>query len=159
MKVYLAGPIFSEADQDWLRSLKERIERFAEENRLRLLVVWPYELMDAEASAKLGALAKSEIFRLCRSHLEDTDVLVACLDGSQVDDGTAWEIGYYFALKPGKSHKILGIRTDFRRAGETDFSKVNLMIEESCDVLVNTRDELISSLERLLSRSDSQSHG
>ncbi len=154
MKLYLAGPIFSEADQNWLRALKEKIELYCREKRLGLQVVWPYELMDSETAQRLGPMAKGEIFRLCKGHLEDTDVLIACLDGSQVDDGTAWEIGYYFARKPGNRHRILGIRTDFRRAGETAFSTVNLMIEESCDVLVRTPDELLTSLEKLLSPSD-----
>ena len=117
-------------------------------------MVWPYELMDSETAQRLGPMAKGEIFRLCKGHLEDTDVLIACLDGSQVDDGTAWEIGYYFARKPGSRHRIFGIRTDFRRAGETAFSTVNLMIEESCDVLVRTPDELLTSLAKVLSPSD-----
>ena len=42
-------------------------------------------------------------------------MVIAVLDGSQVDDGTAWEIGYYSALKRGQ---IIGTRTDFRRAGK-----------------------------------------
>jgi nucleoside 2-deoxyribosyltransferase len=29
-------------------------------------------------------------------------MVIAVLDGSQVDDGTAWETGYYYALRRGK---------------------------------------------------------
>jgi nucleoside 2-deoxyribosyltransferase len=36
--------------------------------------------------------------------------MVAILDGSQVDDGTAWEIGYAYA----RGLPVWGLRTDFR---------------------------------------------
>jgi nucleoside 2-deoxyribosyltransferase len=61
-----------------------------------------------------------------------------------VDDGAAWEIGYYFALKRGK---VIGIRTDFRRAGESQGAKVNSMIECSCERVVGSVDELFQILE------------
>jgi len=35
----------------------------------------------------------------------------------KVDDGTTWEIGYWYAKKGPE--RIFGIRTDFRNAGET----------------------------------------
>jgi hypothetical protein len=40
-------------------------------------------------------LGKSEIFSRCKSNLDDADMVIALLDGPQVDDGTAWEIGYF----------------------------------------------------------------
>jgi len=52
--------------------------------------------------------------------------VIALLDGSQVDDGTAWEIGYFYAKK-SPEQKILGIRTDFRRAGECEGAVVSAM--------------------------------
>jgi nucleoside 2-deoxyribosyltransferase len=54
-------------------------------------------------------------------------MVIALLDGSQVDDGTAWEIGYAFA----RGIPVYGIRTDSRSAGETGHSRVNAMIEGS----------------------------
>jgi nucleoside 2-deoxyribosyltransferase len=50
--------------------------------------------------------------------------MIALLDGSQVDDGTAWEIGYFYSKK-SPEQKIIGIRTDFRRAGESQGAVVN----------------------------------
>ncbi len=43
-----------------------------------------------------------------------------------------------------KSHeqKIIGIRTDFRRAGESEGAVVNAMIECSCDWVVRSSEEL-----------------
>jgi nucleoside 2-deoxyribosyltransferase len=138
MKIYLAGPLFSEAERNWLKSIKAAIEILGDEN----YVLWPYELITREDNESLGSGAKQVIFQRCSSHLEDSDMLIAVLDGSQVDDGTAWEIGYFYARrKPGR--KIIGIRTDFRRAGECEGSKVNAMIECSCDEVVQTLDELL----------------
>jgi len=45
--------------------------------------------------------------------------MIALLDGSQVDDGTAWGIGYFTARK-SPEQKIIGIRTDFRRVGKSE---------------------------------------
>jgi nucleoside 2-deoxyribosyltransferase len=56
-----------------------------------------------------------EIFSRCKSHLDDADIMIALLDGSLVDDGTAWEIGYFY-VKKSPEQKIIGIRTDFRLA-------------------------------------------
>ena len=44
-----------------------------------------------------------------------------------------------------KSHeqKIIGIRTDFRRAGESEDAVVNAMIEGACDWIVRSREELL----------------
>ena len=78
--------------------------------------------------------------------LNQCDLMVAILDGAQVDDGTAWEIGFFFS----QGKKILGIRTDFRRAGESEESRVNLMIECSCAMVVSSMEDLYSELERLL---------
>ncbi len=54
-----------------------------------------------------------------RAAIDDCDVVVALLDGAQVDDGTAWEIGNAYAT--GKP--IIGVRTDFRNAGDTHHGK------------------------------------
>jgi nucleoside 2-deoxyribosyltransferase len=73
------------------------------------------------------------------------DIAIALLDGSQVDDGTAWEIGYFYAGKSPEK-KIIGIRTDFRRGGESEGAVVNSMIECSCDLIVRTREELLETI-------------
>ena len=58
-----------------------------------------------------------------RTAIDDSDAVVALLDGPQVDDGTAWEIGYAYA----RGKPIVGIRTDFRNAGDTSHGRVNDM--------------------------------
>ena len=68
--------------------------------------------------------------------------MIALLDGPQVDDGTSWEIGNFYAGK-SPERKIIGVRTDFRRAGESSGEVVNAMIECSCDWIVRSREALL----------------
>jgi nucleoside 2-deoxyribosyltransferase len=92
MKIYLAGPLFTESERDWIRNLKKEIESFAESQGKQVKVVWPYDLITQSEIDHLGPKAKLEMFSRCKSHLDDADLTIALLDGSQVDDGTAWEI-------------------------------------------------------------------
>ncbi len=134
-KIYLSGPLFSRGEIAW----GERVKRFLEERLEGILIIWPHEIIPCRASP-------AQIFQANLQALREADVMVAMLDGSQVDDGTAWEIGYFFM----QGKKIQGLRTDFRRSGETDNSRVNLMIEFSCQGIASGLDELASDLKRLL---------
>lgn len=127
VKVYLAGALFSRAEQMWGRLLKEELEA-----TLEVEVFWPYNEIPPEKVAPLGTGAPAAIFRACLNALEAADILVAILEGPQVDDGTAWEIGYFYARRQGR---ICGIRTDLRRAGETEHSRVNAMVQASCVIV------------------------
>ena len=94
---------------------------------------------------RLGEHAKVEIFSRCKSNLDGADLMIALLDGSQVDDGTAWGIGY-FCAKKSPEQKIIGIRTDFRRAGESEGAVVNATIECSCDWTVKSAKGLLATI-------------
>ena len=132
-RVYLSGPIFSLAEIAWASRIKEAIEeKFSD----RVEVIWPNEIQ---------AKSKEDVFARNVQSLEYCDILIAILDGTQVDDGTAWEMGYHWA----RGRKAIGIRTDFRKAGEFWGSKVNAMIEGSCPI-VGKLDALLAELERLL---------
>ena len=136
--IYLAGPLFTEAERDWHRKTKRLLLKQASRQGEAVEIIWPYELITPEEIAVLGVRSRAEIFRRCKTELDRADVLIALLDGTQVDDGTAWEIGYFFATKAAEA-RIIGIRTDFRRAGESEHAIVNAMVEMACDVIVNTQ--------------------
>lgn len=136
--IYLAGPLFTEAERDWHRKTKDLLLEQASRRSEPVEILWPYELITPEEIVALGAEARAEIFLRCKAGLDRTDLLIALLDGTQVDDGTAWEIGYFFATKAADA-KIVGIRTDFRRAGESEHAIVNAMVEMACDAIVNTQ--------------------
>ena len=145
MKIYLAGPLFSEGERNWMQKLKKEIESLAASRGYQVNVIWPYELITQPEIESLGNRAKLEIFTRCKSHLDSADMVIAVLDGPQVDDGTAWEIGYFYGTK-SPEQKIIGVRTDFRRAGESEGAVVNAMIECSCDLVVRTREELLEEI-------------
>ena len=147
MKIYLAGPLFTQAEQEWLCRLKAQI--LARVPVAPVEVCWPHDLFTEQEIEGWGDRAKQEIFDRCREHLDASNAVVALLDGTQVDDGTAWEIGYFFAHRtPG--HPIIGIRTDFRKAGDRPNALVNLMIDCSCDSIATTVDGLLDEIAKLL---------
>jgi nucleoside 2-deoxyribosyltransferase len=133
-RIYLSGPLFSLAEIDWGRQIKECINECLGD---KAEVIWPYEIASGSPEG---------IFQVNTHALDQCNIMVAILDGPQVDDGTAWEMGYHYS----KGKRILGIRTDFRRAGETNSSKVNAMIERSAMAIVSSLDDLISVLKEIL---------
>jgi nucleoside 2-deoxyribosyltransferase len=136
--IYLAGPLFTAAEQDWLRSLKATLVEHGHE------VCWPFELFRSGQIAEWGPIAPRRIMERCREALDRCDVVIAWLDGTQVDDGTAWEVGYAHA----KGKTVHGLRTDSRQAGDTQHSVVNAMIEASCRGVARTVPDLLSALRR-----------
>jgi nucleoside 2-deoxyribosyltransferase len=145
LNLYLAGPIFSDAETSWLRSLKSRLES-QWENKVR--IIWPFEITPKHSDDR-----PSEILRICASGLDEADWLVALLDGPQVDDGTAWEIGYFYHANAG-GERIIAIRTDARCAGETSGVPVNTLIAASCGMIVRSVDELLEHLTEAIGRAD-----
>ena len=151
MKIYFAGPLFSEADRDWIRKTIREIENLARVGGKEVTIIFPYDLMTVDELERIGDQAKYEIFSRCKSHIEDADIVMALLDGTQVDDGTAWEIGYYYRGR-AEGSLIIGIRTDFRNAGESRTSVVNAMIECSCDWIARSTEELLKILSELMEK-------
>lgn len=135
--IYLSGPLFSAGEIAWGKELSSFLRvRLAD---VPVQVIWPYEL-------SINQLDPGEIFQENLRALDRCDLMVAMLDGPQVDDGTAWEIGRFFL----QGKKVLGIRTDIRKAGESERGRVNLMIEFSCLSISSNFEELYSELEGLL---------
>lgn len=137
MKIYLAGPLFSEAEQDWLRGLKRQLQELGYD------VLWPYELFNQDEVASWGDAASRRIKEGCRDVLEACDLVVALLDGTQIDDGTAWELGFAYA----KGIPAVGIRTDARYCGETPGARINAMIAGSMPIC-RSRKELFDWLKK-----------
>ena len=99
MKIYFAVRLFAESERDWIRKVKKEIEELAASAGKPLKVIWPYELLSQYEIDRLREKAKLEIFSRCKLHLDDAEIVIALLDGAQVDDGTALEIGYFSARK------------------------------------------------------------
>ncbi len=128
--VYLAAPLFREAELDFNRKLRDRIKSGG------FNVFLPQEDSNNIEDKKNRQMI---IFDKNRKAIENSDMLVAVLDGTDVDSGTAWEIGYAHA----RGKPVFGLRTDFRTLGIE--GTVNLMIERSV-VLCSNIEELVAHL-------------
>jgi nucleoside 2-deoxyribosyltransferase len=146
MRIYLAGPLFTEAGRAWMRTLKQNILDLAAQTGVQVEVLWPWEFVPQAELQSLGDQAGQVIFQSCISNLESADMVIALLDGTQVDDGTAWEIGYFYSMHRTDPRPIVGIRTDLRNAGECPGARVNAMIEYACDYIAGGQDEVIGYL-------------
>jgi nucleoside 2-deoxyribosyltransferase len=79
---------------------------------------------DARRGERLAAV-NDAIGRRNAEMIRCADIILAILDGPDVDSGTAAEIGYAAALEI----PVIGLRTDTRRSGDNDATVVNLQIE------------------------------
>ncbi|KAF1078083.1 nucleoside 2-deoxyribosyltransferase [Methanogenium sp. MK-MG] len=119
-RVYLAAPLFSEAELAYNRSVAALLrEHF-------FAVHLPQECGDS--SAERSSDHTSDIFAENLAALAAADVVVAIIDGADADSGTAWEMGYTYA----QGIPVIGLRTDFRQVGASE--RVNLMLEEAARV-------------------------
>lgn len=131
-RIYLAGPLgFSEfgriAKSDLIRTL----------DIVGYEVVDPFRLAPADEIARIGELpsldAQRDAWRALNFQIGETnrkaidacDAILAILDGTDVDSGTAAEIGYAYA----RGKPIVGYRGDFRLAADNIGSTVNLQVE------------------------------
>jgi len=133
MKIYLASPLgFSEIGRAFYNGTL-----IPEVKRLGFDVIDPWTLT---AKAKIDRVQKMpygakkrdtwrklnvEIGGNNRAGIDRADMVLAVLDGVDVDSGTAAEIGYAFA----KGKPILGYRGDFRLSADNEGSTVNLQVE------------------------------
>jgi nucleoside 2-deoxyribosyltransferase len=113
-KIYLAGPLFSHAEQNF----NAELARFLESQGFEVWLPQEHEPRDKTAAA---------IFAMDVEAIEWADMVVACMDGPDPDSGTAWECGYAYA----KGKPIVCYRTDFRVTGDTEGAPYNLMLTES----------------------------
>jgi nucleoside 2-deoxyribosyltransferase len=136
MRVYIAGPLFNEGE----RWFDEQIE--ARASALGLTTFLPHR--DGKEGAMKNADNIARIFAEDVRAIEETDIVIANLNGISTDDGTAWELGYAYA----RGKHLVGVYTDWRL--QFEHQTVNLMIECSLNKLVRSLDELSAYLAEYL---------
>ena len=124
--VYLAAPLFSEAE----RLFNVSVARLLRDHLFDVYL--PQETGDD--SRMRDTLEQERLFFLNKTALEESDFIVAIIDGADADSGTSWEMGYAFALKK----PVIALRTDFRRIGHHEH--VNLMLERSARIVGDKRE-------------------
>ena len=129
-KAYIAGPLFNEGERWWVEELEKTV----------ISIGFSTFLPHRDNPPKTPETIQT-IFENNRNGIEESDILIANLNGITTDDGTAWELGYAAALmKPS-----IGIFTDWRTRYEGE-EIVNLMIGCSLDQIVKSLDELAAAL-------------
>ena len=141
--IYQAGPLFSEAERDWYNKLTLQLEKAGH------IVVCSGDLFPGDVIGKAGKNGPGLIFQTRCNAIDQCNCVVALLDGVQVDDGTAWEIGYAYA----KGLPVCALRTDVRKSDETAYNRINSMIE-GC--LTGFADNIPTLLDMLALASDDE---
>ncbi|RLT37856.1 MAG: hypothetical protein DWI58_16505 [Chloroflexi bacterium] len=156
MKIYLAGPLFTHAERAFLDIVAARLraEGFA--------VFVPHEqFAEQKFMRSEGGAAADEVYMTDLEGMFGANVVLAWLDGTQVDDGTAVEIGIFSRLCAQESacyRGIIGLSTDMRiarRRGLVPADGINLFVAgaiRSVGEIVWSIDEAVTTLIRLRDR-------
>jgi nucleoside 2-deoxyribosyltransferase len=118
MKVYLAGPLFTAAELDFNRKLRDLLENAGHK-------VW----LPQEHTAAVPRKAEV-VFQQLLTAIDEADAVVANMDGSDPDSGTCWECGFAYA----RGKPVIAFRTDIRSRTDTGFGQYNLMMWASATV-------------------------
>lgn len=148
MKVYLAGPLFNDGERGTLSHIAERLRAANVE------VFVPHEQF-----VELEGLDARGVYATDLAGIEGANLVLAWLDGTQVDDGTAVEIGIFTQLckrDPERYRGIVGLCTDLRmarRRGVAPGDGINLFvagaIESVGEITWSVDDAVAAALRRL----------
>lgn len=131
MKIFLAASLFNEGE----RAFNSRISQTLRNNGYE---VW---LAQEAPFIKEGTIEeKSRIFQGDVSALKSADIVVAILDGPDVESGVAFELGYAHCL--GKP--VIGLKTDYRTFSKIE--EINLMLEVSMLKICGSVEEVLTAL-------------
>jgi hypothetical protein len=141
IKWYMAGPLgFSEPGRDYFYNRLIPAVTSCSNERYIHSVIDPWKLTEKERIDSAAMLpygpgrkaAWANVNPVIGGNNADAilrcDAMVAVLDGTDVDSGTAWEIGFCNGSS-GFGKPVIGLRTDFRLASDNEGSLVNLQVE------------------------------
>jgi len=123
MKAYLANGLFSLGD----RLVNEQLAAAIREAVPGIDLYVPQEndaINDKTAYADSLAIAQADL-----DMLQNSDVLVAVLDGVEIDSGVAAEIGAFAML----DRPIVGVFTDVRQQGRDNMMKIEALVRDGIE--------------------------
>ncbi|WP_235617021.1 nucleoside 2-deoxyribosyltransferase [Lysinibacillus mangiferihumi] len=123
MKAYLANGLFSLGD----RLVNERLAKAIRQAIPDIELYVPQEndaINDKASYADSLAIAEADL-----AMLQTSDVLVAVLDGVEIDSGVAAEIGAFSIL----NRPIVGVFTDVRQQGRENMMKIEALIRDGIE--------------------------
>ena len=129
MRLYVAGPLFTQAERAWNERLAAALTDAGHAVFLPQTEVKAITSLDADT-----------IFQIDVDGVRSADAVVAILDGADPDSGTSFECGIAFAL----GLPIVVVRTDFRAGGDAlpgqKLATINLMLSQAAARVVNLPD-------------------
>lgn len=93
MKIYLASPLFDEIQKDKIKRVVKRLRREGH------VVYSPMEHQIPDAWELENYVWSKKVFDEDLRALNEADVVYALYYGMDSDSGTAWEIGYAYAME------------------------------------------------------------
>lgn len=159
MKVYLANGLFSLADYN----LNQLIASNLRESVKGIDLFVPQE---ADINDKNAYADSQKIFDLDFQNVESSDLMIAVIDGVEIDSGVACEIGIAKAL----NIPIIGLYTDVRQLGTSNQLKIDALKADSIEnqfmyrnlfvvgaiksngIIVNNLDDLIKEVQKYNSK-------
>ena len=90
-RIYFAAPLFTAAERQWNAGIVADLQAAAPE-----LAAAKWSIPQAFCAPFEGpnGVDHGAIYNACHEHLVAADIVIAVLDGSDVDSGTAWEAGF-----------------------------------------------------------------
>lgn len=123
MKAYLANGLFSLGD----RLVNEQLAGAIRQAVPGIELYVPQEndvINDKSAYADSTSIAEADL-----SMLQQSDVLIAVLDGVEIDSGVAAEIGAFSML----NRPIVGVFTDVRQQGRDNPKKIEALVADGIE--------------------------
>lgn len=152
-KIYFGSPLFNEMEQMYNAYVVSKLRDKYED---KVEIYLPQEnqaINDKSGFADSLAIAQGD-----NAYLEESDLLIAVLDGVTPDSGLSAELGYFYSM----DRPILGLYTDVRQGthgnqekiaaldevAESQFSYINLYTTG----LVKLRGEILTSADDLVDK-------
>lgn len=174
-KIYIAAPLFSEADRVYNELVTRKIEAIKSNDGLYNSFNCYLPQRNEAINDKTNFADSIMIYEGDTSKLAECDILVCLLDGTVVDPGVAAEIGWVagFNSSNNKKKKIIGLFTDSRDGtntpasgniqtvkasalyngiAESQFSYINLYVigaVKKYGTIVKSTPDLINELEKI----------
>ena len=123
MEIYLSAPLFTQVERSWNRRLAAALEK----RIAGATVTLPQDFKFKGSYNRPADFQR--IYEHCLRSLEKADLVVAVLDGADVDSGVAFEVGYARA----RDIPVIGVRTDYR---ENQDRGLNLVLARACTELL-----------------------
>jgi nucleoside 2-deoxyribosyltransferase len=126
MKLYLAAPMYTQAERSWNQQLAASLSAAGHDVFLPQEAIRTHGAMDADA-----------VFRLCVDAISPVDAVISVTDGPDADSATSFKCGLAYAL--GKP--IIAVRTDFR-SGSSPLPKqklaaVNVFLSQASKTVIH----------------------